>query len=283
MACPQLSWRHLANICHVNSVITGWQGGNVNMLRIDLNSDIGEGFGPYRCGDDEAMLSIVSSANVACGLHAGDPEIMARTFSEAARRGVAVGAHPGFPDLWGFGRRRIPFTVGEIERLVAYQTGAAQGLAHYAGHRITYVKVHGALSNIAETEAPVAEAIVRAVKAVDPSLMLLVIARSELVVAAERAGIRWAAEVFADRGYDDDGRLIARGLPGAFVTDPVEAADRALAMVDAGALITAGGLYLETPVSSVCVHGDTAHAVDMARCVRERLEAGGYVIAPFSV
>lgn len=253
------------------------------MLRIDLNSDIGEGFGAYRCGDDEAMLSIVSSANVACGLHAGDPEIMARTFSEAARRGVAVGAHPGFPDLWGFGRRRIPYTTGEIERLVAYQTGAAQALAQYAGHKISYVKVHGALSNIAEAERPVAEAIVRAVKAVDPSLMLLAIARSELVVAAESAGIRWAAEIFADRGYGEDGRLIARGLPGAFVTDPLEAAERVLAMVSAGALITTGGLYLETPISSICVHGDTAHAVDMAKCVRQRLEAAGYVIAPFTV
>lgn len=252
------------------------------MPSVDLNSDIGEGFGPYSCGDDGAMLAIVSSANVACGLHAGDPEIMARTFQEAAKRGVAVGAHPGFPDLWGFGRRKIPFSAGEMERLVAYQIGAAQGLASYAGHKITYVKVHGALSNIAEVERDVADAIARAVRAVDSSLTLLAIARSELMQASENAGIAWAAEIFADRGYGEEGRLIARNQPGAFITDPLEAADRVLAMVEAGAIITASGQYLETPISSICVHGDTAHAVAMARGVRLRLEGAGYDIFPFA-
>ncbi len=146
------------------------------MLSIDLNSDLGEGFGDYRCGDDAAMLEVVTSANVACGLHAGDPEIMARTFAIARERGVAVGAHPGYPDRWGFGRRVLPFTPGEVERLVAYQVGAAAGLAAYAGHRLTYVKAHGALANLAAVERPVADAIARAVKAVDPSLSLLAIA-----------------------------------------------------------------------------------------------------------
>src|ERR671932_1008643 len=136
------------------------------MPSIDINSDLAEGFGSYRCGDDEAMLDIVTSANVACGFHAGDPEIMARIFGQAKVRGVAVGAHPGFPDLWGFGRRRIPFSAGEIERIVAYQIGAAQALAAYAGHRITYVKPHGALSNMAEADAEIAGAVVRAMKAV---------------------------------------------------------------------------------------------------------------------
>src|SRR3954463_14499879 len=133
------------------------------MPSVDLNADLGEGFGAYACGDDAAMLGIVTSANVACGLHAGDPEIMAATFRLARERGVAVGAHPGFPDLWGFGRRRMPFTAPEIERLVAYQVGAAQALAAYAGHRITYVKAHGALANLAAAERPVADAIARAV------------------------------------------------------------------------------------------------------------------------
>lgn len=229
------------------------------------------------------MLAIVSSASVACGLHAGDQEIMARTFQEAARRGVAIDAHPGFPDLWGFGRRKIPFTPGEIERLIAYQLGAAQGLAHYVGHRITYVKVHGALSNIAEAECEVADTVARVLKAMDSSLTLLAVARSELVGAAEGAGIPWAAEIFADRRYSDEGRLIARNQPGAFITDSLEAADRVLAMVEAAAIITASGRYLETPVSSVCVHGDTAHAVDMARSVRLRLEEAGYTVSPFSV
>src|ERR671930_49816 len=143
------------------------------MASVDLNSDLAEGFGAYRCGDDDAMLKIVTSANVACGFHAGDPEIMARTFRTAKERGVAIGAHPSLPDLWGFGRRRIPFSTGEIERIVAYQVGAAQALATYAGHRITYVKPHGALSNMAEADAEIAGAVVRAMKAVDPSLVFL--------------------------------------------------------------------------------------------------------------
>jgi len=142
-------------------------------MRVDLNSDLGEGFGAYAITDDAALLDIVSSANLACGLHAGDPEIMARVFALAKQKGVSVGAHPGFPDLWGFGRRRIPFSTGEIERLVAYQVGAAQGLAAYAGHRVAYVKAHGALSNMAEESAEVAAAIARAVKAVDASLPIL--------------------------------------------------------------------------------------------------------------
>src|SRR5688572_23678213 len=137
----------------------------VNQRQVDLNSDMGEGYGRYTCGDDAALLAIVSSANVACGFHAGDPEIMAETFKHAKARGVAIGAHPGFPDLWGFGRRRIPFSAGEIERMIAYQVGAAQGMAAYAGHKLTYVKAHGALGNIAETDQDAADAIARGVKA----------------------------------------------------------------------------------------------------------------------
>src|SRR5579872_1633521 len=171
------------------------------MKSVDLNADLGEGFGRYECGDDEAMLWIITSANVACGAHAGDPEIMAATFRMAKERGVAVGAHPGFPDLWGFGRRRIPFTAGEIERLVAYQLGAAQALAIYSGHRITYVKAHGALANAAEADADVAEALARAVKTVDASLVLLGIALTEQLRAAERCGLKSASEIYADRGY----------------------------------------------------------------------------------
>src|SRR5271157_3495770 len=143
------------------------------MATIDLNSDLAEGYGSYRCGDDDAMLAIVTSANVACGFHAGDPEIMARTFAVARERGVAVGAHPGFPDLWGFGRRRLPFSAAEIERLVAYQIGAAAALAAYSGHRITYVKTHGALGNIACENREIADAVARASRAVDRTLACL--------------------------------------------------------------------------------------------------------------
>jgi 5-oxoprolinase (ATP-hydrolysing) subunit A len=249
------------------------------MPSVDLNSDLGEGFGAYRCGDDEAMLSIVTSANVACGFHAGDPEIMARIFRIARERGVAIGAHPGFPDLWGFGRRRIPFTAGEIERLVAYQIGAAQALAAYAGHRITYVKTHGALGNIAEAERDVAEAVVRAMRAVDPSLALLAGALSEPLKAAAAAGVAAISEIFADRGYTPEGRLIPRGKPGAMIEDPAAAADRVLAMVESGAIITAEGERLKTPIHSICVHGDSPHAVEAARQVRHRLEAAGVTVA----
>src|SRR6266436_4679870 len=181
------------------------------MPTIDLNSDLAEGYGAYRCGDDDAMLKIVTSANVACGFHAGDPEIMARTFRTARERGVAVGAHPGFPDLWGFGRRRVPFSTDEIERLVAYQVGAAQALAAYAGHRVTYVKTHGALGNISEVDREVADAVARAVRAVDPSLKYLAITLSEQFRAMERAGVEPIAEIYADRGYTEKGGLIRRG------------------------------------------------------------------------
>lgn len=252
------------------------------MTTVDLNSDLAEGFGAYRCGDDEAMLSIVTSANVACGLHAGDPEIMANAFAIARERGVAVGAHPGFPDLWGFGRRRIPFSTGEIERLVAYQIGAAAALAAYAGHRITYVKPHGALGNIACEERPVADAIARAVKAVDPSLSLLATALTAQVAAGEAAGLTVRQEIFADRGYTEEGLLVARSLPGAMITDPQEAADRVVAMVSEGAIVTLSGRRLPTAIHSICVHGDSSHAVATARRVRAAIEQAGVRLAPFA-
>ena len=255
----------------------------LNMVKsIDLNSDLGEGFGVYKCGDDEAMLSVVTSANVACGFHAGDPMIMARTFQLAKERGVAVGAHPGFPDLPGFGRRRIPYSPGEIERIVAYQIGAAQALAAYCGHRITHVKPHGALANAAEVEYEVAGAIARAIRSVDPTLSFLAIALGEQVNAAERAGINAYIEIFADRGYTKEGRLVPRGTPGALIEDPEEAAERVLTMVDAGAIITVEGTRLKTPIDSVCVHGDSPGAVQTAQRVRARLEAAGVVVAAFS-
>lgn len=251
------------------------------MTRIDLNADLGEGFGAYRCGDDAAMLDVVTSANVACGLHAGDPEIMARTFALALERGVAVGAHPGFPDLWGFGRRTIPFTAPEIERLVAYQIGAAQALAAYAGHRIAYVKAHGALANLAAAEPAVAGAVARAVKAVDPALSLLAIALTAQVPAGEALGLTVHREIFADRGYTEAGGLIPRGEPGAVIADAAAAASRVLTMVEAGAILTARGARLPTPIDSVCVHGDSPHAVATAQAVRSRLAAAGIRLAAF--
>ncbi|HEY8163447.1 MAG: LamB/YcsF family protein [Methylocystis sp.] len=248
---------------------------------IDLNADLGEGFGPWRMGDDPAMLDLVTSANVACGFHAGDPDIMAKTFSLAREKGVAIGAHVGFPDLAGFGRRKIAMTPKEIEHAVAYQIGAAQALAAYAGHRIAYVKAHGALANIAEKDADVADALARATRAVDPALTLLAIALSEQMRAGARAGLKVAHEIFADRAYLDDARLQPRGEPGAVITNCEAAIARVREMLEEGALVTTTGKRLPTQIDSVCVHGDTAHAVEMAQRLRAALVQDGYRLRPF--
>ena len=255
---------------------------NTHTLRVDLNSDMGEGFGQYTLGNDDALLDIVTSANVACGFHAGDPEIMATTFRTAKEKGVAVGAHPGYPDLWGFGRRRLPFSTGEIERFVAYQIGAAQALASQAGHKLTYVKIHGALANVADVEPEIARAIIRAIVAVDPNLICLAIALGEQIKAAEAAGLRVASEIYADRAYTDEGRLVPRSQPHALIHDPVLAAERVASMVVSGRIITHSGKEIPVPISSVCVHGDGPDAPAIALGIRKRLEEAGVTIAPFS-
>jgi len=251
------------------------------MQSIDLNCDCGESFGVYRMGDDAEMLGVVTSANVACGFHGGDPEVMAATFRLAKDNGVAVGAHPGFPDLWGFGRRRLPFSNGEIERLVAYQIGAAQALAVYAGHKITHVKPHGALSNIAMEDEDIARAIARAVRAVDRNLSLLAVASSALVRAGDAEKLMVVSEVFADRAYTDQGLLVPRSQDGAVLHDAGEIAERALAMVMEGALIAMSGQRIPVPIQSLCVHGDTPDAVAIARAVRRKLEAAGIALKAF--
>jgi 5-oxoprolinase (ATP-hydrolysing) subunit A len=248
-------------------------GGGVSA--IDLNADLGEGYGAWRMGDDAAMLDIVTSANVACGFHAGDPDIMARTFALAREKGVAVGAHVSFPDLAGFGRRPLPMSAAEIERAVAYQLGAAMGVAALSGHRIAYVKAHGALANLAERDAGIANAVARAVAAVDASLILLCIALTEQIRAAERAKLGAAHEIFADRAYAEDGGLLSRKEQGAVIVDEAEAVRRSLAMLEAGAIITISGRRLETPIQSICVHGDTPGAVAMAQRLRAALVAAG--------
>ncbi|HYP57533.1 MAG TPA: 5-oxoprolinase subunit PxpA [Beijerinckia sp.] len=255
---------------------------NFDQKSIDLNSDCGEGFGAYQIGDDAAMLDIVTSVNVACGFHAGDPEIMAETFRIAKEKGVAIGAHPSFPDLWGFGRRKIPFTTGEIERLVAYQIGAAQALAAYAGHKITHVKPHGALSNIAMEDLETANAIARAVKAVDRRLVFLAIAGTELERAGSAQNLPVAREIYADRAYTDEGRLVARSQPGAVLHNVEDVAARVLAMVEERAVIAVSGKRVPVGIDSICVHGDTPGAVLMAKAVRARLEAAGIALKPFA-
>ncbi|MGH6834869.1 MAG: LamB/YcsF family protein [Methylocella sp.] len=252
------------------------------MRSVDLNCDCGEGFGAYRIGDDAAMLDIVTSVNVACGFHAGDPEIMAQTFRAAQAKGIAIGAHPGFPDLWGFGRRVLPFTAGEIERLVAYQIGAANALAAYAGARLGHVKIHGALSNIAAEDEAIALAIARVVKAVAPELTFLAPAGTKLETAGLAQGLAVAREIFADRAYTDAGLLVDRSWPGAVLHEAAEAAGRVLAMVLEGAIITISGKRLAVGIDSICVHGDSPNAIAMAKAVRMRLEKAGIALAPFA-
>ena len=248
---------------------------------IDLNADLGEGFGPWRMGDDAALLGLVTSANVACGFHAGDPDIMTRVLMQAREAGVAVGAHVAFPDLAGFGRRILPMSAAEIARAVAYQIGAAQALATFAGHRLSHVKAHGALANLAEHDAAVADAIAEATRAVDPSLTLLAIARSEQTRAGERAGLRVAHEIFADRAYANDGRLRARALPGAVIHDVDAVIARVRQMLAAQALVTIDGELLPTLIDSICVHGDTPQAVALAQALRQALEKDGVALRPF--
>jgi UPF0271 protein len=251
-------------------------------LTVDLNSDMGEGFGPWKMGDDSAMLDIVTSANVACGLHAGDPEVMATTFRLAREKGVAVGAHPGYPDLWGFGRRNIPFTMGETERLIAYQIGAAEAMAAYSGHKITYVKLHGALGNLGQQNRDVALAACKAIKAVNPKLVCLTIALGEMERIARDMGLEIRSEIFADRAYTDEGFLVDRKLAGAVLHDPDVIATRILSMVKEGAIESVSGKRLKTPIDSICVHSDTPSAVDIARRLRRSLEDAGVNVTPFA-
>lgn len=252
-------------------------------LSVDLNSDMGEGFGAYRMGDDDAILDIVSSANVACGFHAGDPQIMSHTFAVAAKKKVVVGAHPGFPDLWGFGRRVLPFTPAEIERIVAYQIGAAQALSAHAGNPIRYVKPHGALGNLTPKHPEITQAICRAVKAVDPTLRFMTFAKGKAAEVAQDMGIHPCYEIFADRAYEDDGQLVPRGQPGAVIKDPQTAADRVLRMVTGGVIECLSGKRIKNvQIDTICIHGDTPTALAMAKQLRQTLEAAGVTIRSFA-
>lgn len=247
---------------------------------INLNADLGESFGAWTMGADEALLGVVASANLACGFHGGDPEVMRRSVAAAAARGVSIGAHPSYPDLQGFGRRRLDMAPREIEALVAYQVGALAGIAAMEGARVSHVKPHGALNNVACAERPVAQAIARAVRAVDPALILLAPACSELLAAGREAGCRVAVEVFADRAYTDDGQLVPRGRPGAFVHGAAASLAHVLRMLEEGALVSLSGKRLPTAIDSICVHGDNAEAVAVAAALRRGLEGAGYAIRP---
>lgn len=247
---------------------------------INLNADLGESFGTWHMGDDPALLQIVNSANVACGFHAGDPAIMRDTVRLALERGVSIGAHPSYPDLQGFGRRAMQMSAKDLEATILYQVGALQAMAAAEGGRVTHVKPHGALNNVACADPAVAATVVRAVQSLDCSLILLAPAHSALVKAAEAAGQPVRYEVFADRAYLDDAQLVPRSQPGAVLHDAQECVDHVLRMLKAQAIVTASGKHLPTHIDSICVHGDGPEAVATARAIRQALEQAGYTLAP---
>ena len=251
-------------------------------MTIDLNCDLGEGFGAWEMGNDAAMIDLATSVNVACGFHAGDADIMRKTVQLAKARGVNVGAHPGYRDLHGFGRRPVAgLSAAEIENLVAYQIGALQAVAALAGHKVTHVKAHGALSNVACEDDMTARAIASAIKAVDRNLKFVVLANSRLVNAGEAAGLPLVHEVFADRAYEDDATLVSRRKPGAVLHDTAEIAQRVVRMVQDRAVVSVSGKTIKVQLDTVCIHGDTPGAVDIARAVRQALKDNGIEVRPF--
>lgn len=247
---------------------------------IDFNADMGEGYGPWRMGNDAAMLDIVTSASLACGGHASDPETMFHVLRAAHERGVTVGAHPGYPDREHFGRRRLPYPPEEIERFVAAQIGALVGIGRLAGVRVAYVKPHGALGNVAAEDRSVADAIARAVRAFD-DLAVLAMPGSAFEAAARAAGLATFAEIFADRAYTAEGQLVQRGQPGAMIESAEAAAARLLHFLDTGRMQTIDGGEVALEAASICIHGDSDHAVAMARHVRGALERMGVTLKPF--
>ncbi|MBF6476058.1 LamB/YcsF family protein [Nocardia gipuzkoensis] len=250
-------------------------------MALDLNSDLGEGFGPWTMGDDAAMLDIVTSANIACGFHAGDPAIMRRTCALAVAKGVRIGAHVGYRDLAGFGRREIAVAPGELRDEVLYQIGGLDAFAKAAGDRVRYVKPHGALYHSAARDRKLADAVLAAMVEYDPGLALLGPAGTQLEAAAQAAGVRFVGEGFADRAYTPDGSLAARGTPGA-VLGPQEAVAQAVSIAESGAARAADGSgEVAVRAASICVHGDSPAAVEMARSIRSALDEVGVPVEPF--
>jgi UPF0271 protein len=250
-------------------------------MHIDLNSDLGEAYGAWAMGDDAAMLGIVTSANIACGGHAGDPEVMIHTLRLAAERGVTVGAHPGYNDREGFGRRLIPMNPDQIAHLVLAQIGALQALARLAGTAVAYVKPHGALANHLAADRAASGTLVAALAKAAPGLALLAISGTALEDAARAAGHPVFSEIFADRGYLPSGQLVPRGQPGAMIHDPAAAADRLISFLKSGLMPVTLGPPIALRAQSICVHGDSPGAVAMAAQIRARLQAEGITIAPF--
>ena len=250
------------------------------MYAIDLNSDLGESFGAYKMGRDEDILPLVSSANVACGFHAGDPMTMDKTAALCSTSGAAIGAHPGFMDMVGFGRRNMTISPAEAKTLIQYQIGALDAFCKAKGMKMQHVKPHGALYNMAAKDAALAKAICEGIYEYDPTLILLGLANSEMIAQAKAVGLPWAAEVFADRAYEDDGTLVARTKPGAMIHDEDEAVARVVRMIKEGKVTSVNGKDIEMKPDSVCVHGDSEKALLFVQKIRKALQAEGIAIKP---
>jgi UPF0271 protein len=254
----------------------------IRQCAVDLNADLGESYGAWRLGDDSALLSIVTSANIACGFHAGDPLTIRRACAGAVARGVSIGAQVSYHDLAGFGRREMTVPPDELTAEVLYQIAALDGIARTEGGRVSYVKPHGALYNRVVWDAGQAAAIARAIRAYNPDLPLLTLPGSMAAIEASAAGLRVVAEAFADRAYNDDGTLVGRDQPGAVLTDPDVVASRVVSLVTGGALLSTTGRPLRLRTRSICMHGDTPGAVALAQAIRTALEAASVELSPFA-
>ena len=253
------------------------------MTTVDLNADMGESFGPWKMGNDDALLDIVTSANIACGFHAGDPNIMFQTMKMAAEKNVGIGAHPGFHDIEGFGRNRLTVPIATLQNQVRYQIGAALGMARAAGTTVRHIKLHGAMSNMASEDPQMAYDLYDAALSVAPDATIMVLAATAHQEAAERLGCKWVGEIFADRAYNDDATLVDRRLPGAVIHDAAIAGPRIADMVESGGIITQSGKHLPTKIDTICLHGDTPQAIEIAKATRQALSDRGIQLKAFQI
>lgn len=252
------------------------------MKSVDLNADMGESFGPWVMGDDVSLLGVVTSANIACGAHAGDPDVMAKTMRLAADNAVGIGAHPGFADLHGFGRNRLQIPRASLQNSIRYQVAASIGMAKSVGASVRHLKMHGAVANMASEDERLATDLYEAALSVAPDLIVMVLAATAQETAVRKLGCAFATEIFADRAYNDDATLVDRSLPGAVIHDPDRAGVRMVEMVSAGAIITESGKRIDTPIDTICLHGDTPTAVQIAQKVRQALQDAGITVAQFA-
>ena len=243
--------------------------------QVDLNADMGESYGDWVMGNDAALLDIVTSANIACGFHAGDPDVMNRTMSMAVEKGVGIGAHPGFADLQGFGRRRVSLSPDSLQNSIRYQLGAAQAMAKACGGSLRHFKLHGAMGNMASEDPDMARLCYKAALDIAPDIVIVVMAATAMEQVARELKCAWAGEIFADRAYNDDATLVDRSQAGAVIHNADIAANRVAEMINAGAIITATGKHVPTRIDTVCLHGDTAEACDIAKAIQIKLRAEG--------